>query len=132
MLTLITVSIYCFCIILTGWTLATYFIKKDSQKLIIEEVKKLFDACKKFFGSLTNLIAVLSSHSRSSENGEANSVDRNVLNEDEQPLRLVEPVKRIEAQTLKVRNDEDDDDVALASFSPEVIEVINEEEEKVA
>ena len=55
----------------------------------------------------------------------------NVVNEDDQPLSLVQPVKEIEAPSLEVAHEEDDD-TALSSFSPEVIEVINEEEEKVA
>ena len=37
------VSICLFFIILTGWTLTTYFAKKDSQNFIREEVKNLFD-----------------------------------------------------------------------------------------
>ena len=137
MLTLITVCICCFLIILTGWTLTTYFIKRDSQTFIIEELKNLFDISKKFFVSLKNLIGILASNSRSSESKKENPINKNVLEkkkkkeEEEQPLSLVEPIKEIEARTLKVTN-EADDDIALSAFSPEVIEVINDEEEKVA
>ena len=131
MLTLITVCICCFLIILTGWTLTTYFIKRDSQTFIIEELKNLFDISKKFFVSLKNLIGILASNSRSSESKKENPINKNVLEEIEKPLSLVKPVKEIEARTLKVTN-EADDDIALSAFSPEVIEVINDEEEKVA
>tara|TARA_B100001029_G_C15012257_1_gene424988 strand:- start:801 stop:1196 length:396 start_codon:yes stop_codon:yes gene_type:complete len=131
MLTLISLSICFFCIILTGWTFTTYFIKKDSQEFIIEELKNLFNICKKFFISLKNLIGILANNSHSSEPREVNPIYKDVLDENEQPLSLVEPVKEIEERSLKVTN-ETDNDIALSSFSPEVIEVINEEEEKVA
>jgi len=125
------VSIGLFFITLSGWTLATYFVKKDSQKLIREELKNLIDICQKFFVSLKKLIGILASHSLSSESKEAEPVEENVLNKDEQPLNLVQPVKEIEGPSLEVANEEDHD-TALSSFSPEVVEVINEEEEKVA
>tara|TARA_Y100001968_G_scaffold328057_1_gene374413 strand:- start:2322 stop:2714 length:393 start_codon:yes stop_codon:yes gene_type:complete len=130
MLNLITVSIGLFLTILTGWTFTTYFLKKDSQKFIREELTNLFEICKKFFVSLTNLIEILASNSFSSEFSEANSIEETVLNEDEHTLNLVQPVKEIKPP-LEIAN-EKDDDIALSSFSPEVIEVINEEEEKVA
>ena len=131
MLTLITVSISLFLIILTGWTVTTYFLKKDSQELIRGELTNLFDICKKFVVSLKKLIEILASHSLSAESNKTNPGEETVLNEDEQPLNLVQPVKEIAAPSLEVAHDKDNDD-ALSSFSPEVIEVINEEEEKVA
>ena len=126
-----TGSISLFLIILTGWTVTTYFLKKDSQKLIRAELTNLFDICQKFFVSLKNLIEILASNSLSSQSNEANPGEETVLNENEQPLNLVQPVKEITAPSLEVAH-EKDDDAALSSFSPEVIEVINEEEEKVA
>ena len=133
MLTLFTVSICFFCIFLTGWTAITYFTKKNSKKFIVEELKKLFGICKEFFLSLKHLMTILASQSFSSESNEANPVDKNVLDEDEQTLSLVQPVKEIKAESLEVTNEEEeDDDIAISSFSAEVIEVINEEEEKVA
>ena len=81
--------------------------------------------------SLQNLIEILASNSLSLESREANPVEENVLNEDEQPLNLIQPVQEIKAPSLEVAH-EDDDDTALSSFSPEVVELINEEEEKVA
>ena len=134
MLTLITVSICLFFMILTGWTLTTYLIKKDSQNLIRQELQNLFDICKKFIISVKNLIGILSSHSQAYEAIKDNEVEKSVLNEEEeeeQLLSLVQPIKEIEAPSLEVAHEEDDD-TALSSFSPEVIEVINEEEEKVA
>ena len=132
MLTLVTVSIGLFLIILTGWTLTTYFSKKDSQDFIREELTNLFDICKKFFVSLKNLIGILVSNSLSSESNETNTVQETVLTEDEQLLSLVQPVTEIEATPLEIAHEDSDADAALSSFSPEVIEVINQEEEKVA
>ena len=40
-------------------------------------------------------------------------------------------IEEIENQSFELTNKEDDD-IAISSFSPQVIEVINEEEEKVA
>ena len=132
MLSLIKVSIGLFFIILTGWTLTTYFLKEDSQKFIREELTNLWDICEKFFISIKNLIGILASNSLSSESSEANPVEENLLNKDEQPLNLVQTVKEIEAPSLEIADEEQDDDTALSSFSPEVVEVIKEEEEKVA
>ena len=132
MLTLVTVSIGLFLIILTGWTLTTYFSKKDSQDLIRKELTNLSDICKKFFGSLKNLIGILVSNSLSSKPNETNPVQNTVLTEDETLLNLVQPVKEIEATPLEVAHEDSDVDAALSSFSPEVVEVINQEEEKVA
>ena len=131
MLTSIPVSICILFILLTGWTLTTYLIKENSQTFIREELKNLFNICKKFFMSLQNLIGILASNSLSFESREANPVEENVLDEDEQPLNLIQPVQEIKAPSLEVAH-EDDDDTALSSFSPEVVELINEEEEKVA
>ena len=124
MLNLINLSIGLFFVSLTGWTLTIYFFKKDSQKSIREELTNLFDICKTFFLSLKNLIVILST----TESSKAEPIEENVLKEDEQPLNLVQPVK---APSLEVMHEEEDD-TALSSFSPEVVEVIKEEEEKVA
>ena len=132
MLTLATVSISLFLIILTGWTLTTYFLKKDSQDSIREELTNLFDICKKFFVSLKNLIGILASHSLPSEYKETSPAQETVLTEDEKLLNLVQPVKETEATPLEIAHEDSDSDPALSSFSPEVVEVINEEEEKVA
>ena len=131
MLTLITISICLFLIFVTGWTLTTYFIKKDSQNLIRKELKNLFDVCKMLVISLKTLIEILASSSFSSESEEANAVETTISDEDEQLLSLVQPVQKIESASLEVMQEEDDDS-ALSSFSPEVVDVINEEEEKVA
>tara|TARA_Y100001968_G_scaffold324408_1_gene363666 strand:+ start:116 stop:484 length:369 start_codon:yes stop_codon:yes gene_type:complete len=121
-----------FFIFLSGWTLTTYFVKKDSKKLIREELKNLFDISKKFFISLKNLIEILLMTSFSSESSTTNSTDSNVIQEDEKSLNLVEPIKEFEVRSSEVCIKNDDDDSALSEFSPEVIEIINEEEEKVA
>ena len=81
--------------------------------------------------SLKTLIAILTSNSLSSESRKENPVKENVLDEDEQTLNLIQTIKEIKAPSLEVAHEEEDD-TALSSFSPEVVEVINEEEEKVA
>ena len=100
MLTLITVSICFFFIVLTGWTLTTYLIKKDSQKFIIEELNNLFNICKQLFVSLRNLIIILASNSLSSKSSEVTPVEKNVLDEDEQTLSLVQPVRTIKNKQI--------------------------------
>ena len=129
MLTLVTVSISLFLIILAGWTLTTFFLKKDSQKFIKEELTNLFDICQKFSISLKNLIGILVSNSLSYESSETNPAEETLLNKDEQPLNLAKPVHENEEASLEI-GDKEEDDTALSSFSPEVVEVINEEEEK--
>ena len=130
MLNLITIAIGLFLIILTGWTFTTYFIKKDSQKIIKEELINLFDIGKKFFLSLKNLIGILTSTSLSPEERDITPLEETVSKEDEQLLNLVKPIHEIKDQSVEVKHDDVDD--ALSSFSQEVVEVINEEEEKVA
>ena len=130
MLNLITISISFFLIILTGWTVTTYFIKKDSQEVIREELTNLFDICKKFFLSLKNLIGILTSTSLSPEEIETIPVEETLSKKDEQLLNVVQPINEIKDQSVELKYDDVDD--ALSSFSQEVIEVINEEEEKVA
>ena len=131
MLNIITISISFFLIILTGWTVTTYFIKKDSQEVIREELTNLFDICKKFFLSLKNLIGILTSTSLSPEEIETIPVEEPLSKKDEQLLNVVQPINEIKEHSVEVKHDDNDDD-ALSSFSPEVVEVINEEEEKVA
>ena len=131
MLNLITFAIGLLFIVLTGWTFTTYFIKKNSQKFIREELRNLFNICKNFFLSLKNLIGILASSSLSSEERKVTGAKETVLKEDEQPLNLIQPINEIKDQSVEVRHNENDDE-ALSSFSPEVVKVINEEEEKVA
>ena len=126
------VSIYLFFILLTGWTVTTYFIQKDSQQFIIKELRNLLNICTQFFISLKNLIIILTKYFPSSESNETSSVEKQELDKDEELLSLVQPIQEIENQSFELTNEEEDDDIAIASFSPQVIEVINEEEEKVA
>ena len=60
-----------------------------------------------------------------------NRLDETVLDKDAQPLNLIQPLEEIEAPSLELAHEEDDD-TTLSSFSPEVVEAINEEEKKVA
>ena len=132
MLNLITISISLFLIILTGWTVTTYFIKKDSQEVIKEELTNLFDIGKKLFLSLKNLIGILISNSLAPEERDITFTEEAVSKKDEQLLNVVQPINEIKEKSKEVKHDDDDSDNALSSFSPEVVEVINEEEEKVA
>ena len=131
MITLLEVSFYLFWILLTGWTLATYFMRRESQKLIREELKNLFEISKTFVVSLKTLLGILKNHSFSSAPSKTNPEEENILNKDEKTLSLVEPIIELETTSVQVPLVEDDD-TALSSFSPEVVAVINEEEEKVA
>ena len=131
MLTLITVSFCLFVILLTGWTVTTYFIQKDSQQFIVKELRNLLNICTQFIISLKNLIIILTKYFPSSESNEASSVEKQELDKGEEPLGRVQPIQEIENQSFELTNKEDDD-IAISSFSPQVIEVINEEEEKVA
>ena len=131
MLNLITTSISLSLLMLTGWTLTAYFIKKDSQEVIREEVTSLFSTCKKFFLSLKNLIGILTSGSLSPKERETTPMEETISKKDEQLLNVVQPINELREQSEKVTYEDDNDD-ALSSFSPEVVEVINEEEEKVA
>lgn len=130
MFTLITVSLSLFFLALTGWTITTYFVREDSQKGIKDELKNMLNIFKMFFISIKNLILILAQQSFSSHSSKINPTKANELNENPL-LSLVETSKELESPSLKVSVQEDDD-TALSSFSPEVIEVIKEEEEKVA
>ncbi len=131
MLSLITVSICLFFTFLVGWTLTTYIVKEESQKLIRAELKNLLDVSRTLFVSIKNLIAVLVSNSLSYQPSEVKLAEPNVLDENEQTLSLIESIENAEVSPFEVSFQEEDD-MALSSFSPEVVEVINEEEEKVA
>ena len=130
MFTLITVSLSLFFLALTGWTITTYFVREDSQKGIKDELKNMLNIFKIFFISIKNLILILAQQSFSSHSSKINPTKANELNENSL-LSLVETSKEIESTSLELSVKEDDD-TALSSFSPEVIEVIKEEEEKVA
>ncbi len=118
MFMLIAVFFSLFFIGIFGWTITTYLVKEDSQNSIKEEITNLVDICKMFFVSLKSLVGVLVKHSFSSNSVESTSAVSKGI--DEQLLKMVQPVEEVE------------EDTALSSFSPELIEVITEEEEKVA
>ena len=110
MLTLITVSFCLFVILLTGWTVTTYFIQKDSQQFIIKELRNLLNIGTQFFISLKDLIIILTKHFPSSESQEKSSVEKQELDKDEEPISLMPDHKpeqdkrfRIEAQDAKRR-----------------------------
>ncbi len=121
MFALITVSFALVFVGLAGWTITTYIVKEDSQKFIKEELLNIFDICKMLTVSLKSLIRGLAKYSFKSDIGEITSTESEEL--DEQLLKLVEPVEPVEPV---------EEDIAMSSFSPELIEVIAEEEEKIA
>ena len=138
MFTLLKVSFSLLFIGLTGWTVTTYLVKEDSQQFIKEELKNLFENCKMLFVSIKTLIGVLTKHSFSSESFEARPTESKEF--DDQILKLVQPVqpvqpveasRAIESSPVEVPVKEDED-TALSSFSPELIAVITDEEEKIA
>ena len=88
------------------------------------------DVCKKFFFSIKNLIGILTSTSLSPEERDTNAGEELVSKKDKPLLNVVQPINEIKERSVELNDDDDDD--ALSSFSPEVVEVINEEEEKVA
>ena len=135
MFTLLKVSFSLFFFGLTGWTITTYLVKEDSQKFIKEELKDLFNTCKMLFVSIRTLIGVLTKHSFSSESGEATPTESKEF--DNELLKLVQPVQPVEVSgsidSLQVEVPmKEEEDTALSSFSPELIAVINDEEEKIA
>ena len=135
MFTLLKVSFSLFFIGLTGWTVTTYLVKEDSQKFIKEELKNLFENCKMLFVSIKTLIGVLTKHSFSSGSVEERPAESKEF--DDQLLKLVQPVQSVEAsRTIESSPVEvpvkEDEDTALSSFSPELIAVITDEEEKIA
>ncbi len=121
---------------LTGWTISTYIVQEESKKVIKEELRNLFDICKMLFVSLKSLIGVLAKYSFPSDSEEVTHTESDGA--DEQPLKIVQPVEEMEAveaveTTGMVPSIESvEEDTAMSSFSPELIEVITEEEEKVA
>ena len=126
MFTLITASLFLLFIVLTGWTITAYLVKKESQQSIAKELTNLLNLNKMLFVSLKSLVGVLVKYSFYSDSPEGNPADSIELNE-----QLSEVVESVEAPSFKVQVKEDED-TALSSFSPELIEVITEEEEKVA
>ncbi len=129
MFTLITLSFSLLFVALTGWAIITFYTNKNSQQIIKKEISNLFDISKMFFNSLRSLIEVLAKASYTTESTETNTVELNKI--DDNKLSLVQSVKESDPEPLRVSL-EDDYDTALSSFSPEVIDVIEEEEEKVA
>ena len=126
MLTLISLSFSLFFIVLTGWTLVSYVVKESSQKYIQEELKNLFDICKMFFASLKSLIRILATHSFPSDSSNVNPPDSNGVGE--QFSTSIQPIGTPLSEVPIMENE----DTELNSFSQELIEVITEEEEKIA
>ncbi len=123
MFPLITVSFSIFIFGITGWTLTTYLVKEDSQQVITDELKKLYEICKDLVASLRSLVGILAKYSRPFDSNKSTSSDADPIN--------VETLKAVQQVAPDVKASVEDDD-ELASFSPELIEAITEEEEKVA
>ena len=136
MFTFITVSFSLLIVFLSGWTITTYFVKEDSQQIIKKELKNLYNIFKMFFISIKNLIEILGRNSFSSYSSETITTETTTAESRESekdPLSLFKPVKEVESSSSSLDVQlEEDKDIALSSFSPKVIEVIEEEEDKVA
>ncbi len=130
MSTLIVVSFSMIVVGLTGWTIATYLIKEDSKKFIKEELANLLDICKLFFSSLKSLIVILAKYSSSSELIETTPNESCELNTN--PSEVFDIIEAVEKTSAIPSDEKTEEDPMLSSFSPEVIKVITEEEEKVA
>ncbi len=123
MFSLITVSLSIFIFGITGWTITTYLVKEDSQQVVTEELKNLYDICKELVASLRRLVGILTKYTLTFDSNKSTSSAANPIN--------IEPLKAVQEVTPDVNASIEDDD-ELASFSPELIEAITEEEEKVA
>ena len=131
----ITFSFSLLIVFLSGWTITTYFVKEDSQQVIHKELKNLYNIFKMFFISIKNLIEILGRNSFSSYSSETITTETTTAGSgesEEHPLNLCKPVKEVESSSSLDIQLEEDKDIALSSFSPKVIEVIEEEEDKVA
>ncbi len=117
---------------LIGWTISTYFLSKASQKFIKEELANIFEMNKKLFLSMQSLIAALVKYSFSSDTRDVSDLTPSGSKEAEgDPLKVVQPGEDIDPLLFEVSANEEED-AALSSFSPELIEFITEEEEKIA
>ena len=130
MSTLIMLSFLGIIIGITGWTITTYLVKKDSKKFIKEELTNLFDSCKMVFFSINSLIRILAKYSFSSDSVDESPFESSKL--DQKPLEVIDPIEAVETTGTIPAIEKVEEDTVLSSFSPELVEVITEEEEKVA
>jgi len=130
MSTLILLSFSLLLIGLAVLTIATYLVKEDSKKFINEELTNLLDICKMFFESLKSLIGILVKYSFFSDSIEKNPVESSGV--EKQQLKVVDPIEAVETTGTIPSIKAVEEDIELSSFSSELVEVINEEEEKVA
>jgi len=128
MSTLITLSFSLIVIALTGWTITTYLFKPDAKKFIKEELTNLLDICKMFFESLKNLIGVLAKYSSSSDRISETPIESYGL--DKKISEVIDPIEVVETTGTIPSIETVEDDTVLSSFSPELVEVITEEEEE--
>ncbi len=130
MSTFIALSFSLVVIGLVGWTITTYLVKEGSQQFIKEELANLLDICKMFFVSLKSLIGILVKYSFSSDSIEETPDESCGI--DAKSLEVVDSIETVEAtETIPSIETHEEDDL-LSSFSPELVDVITEEEEKVA
>ena len=135
MTTLILAPFFLVFIGLAGWTIATYLVKEDAKTFIKEELMNLLDLFKMFFVSLKSLIEVLAKYSFSSDSIEGTPIEQSPVESgglQQQPLQVVDPIEAVETTGTIPSTKGVEEDTALSAFSPELVEVITEEEEKVA
>lgn len=122
MTTVITVFLFIVVVGLIGWTATTYIVKTNSKEFIKEELKNILDICKMLFVSFKSLIGGLIKAWSSSDPFEETSLESDVL----------EVVEAVETMGVVPSVEEVEQDTELSQFSPELVEAITEEEEKVA
>ena len=140
MSTLILTPFFLVVIGLAGWTITTYLVKEDSKTFIKEELMNLLDICKMFFVSLKSLIEILAKYSFTSDSIEGTPMEESLVEESpfdsfglqQKSLQVVDPIEAVETTGTIPSMKVVEADTELSSFSPELVEVITEEEENVA
>ena len=135
MSTLLLVSFSLIFIGIAGWTITTYLVKDDSKQFIKEELTNLFAISKMLLVSLKSLIRVLVKYSFSSDSIKETNLEEIPVKSSEieqQSLKVVDPIEAVETTGTIPSTKGVEEDTALSAFSPELVEVITEEEEKVA
>ena len=79
MLTFFNVVFLLCAIGLTGWTVTTYLVKENSQKLIKEELTNIFEISKMFFSSIKSLVLLLGKASFPTNSDALTEIDDQLL-----------------------------------------------------
>ena len=80
MFTLLVLTSLLFIFILIGWTISILLGKKESEKLIKEELGNMFEITKMLLLSIISLIKLLIKSSFSSDSSQSKGIDEQLLN----------------------------------------------------